>query len=210
MKKIAILLTLLLAGCATNTPPAKDPRVSSYWLWVNTQRPLAEAGQLKWSEYYKGLYDRYVALGAPSEVLRLVNEANWAAQKYESGATSKEEFEYRQRDLRAQLDAVGQQMRDRDQARQKAAAAEQRASMIAALQLMQATQPRPLTVTPVTPGLTEPTQSASAGVTAFWTGKQQQVQTVTYQYGWNCEYNYAGRTFWRTFVGSCPLSVQVQ
>jgi hypothetical protein len=50
----------------------------------------------------------------------------------------------------------------------------------------------------------------TTGVTAIFTGKQQQVQTVTSQYGWNCEYNYLGRTFWRTFVGSCPSSVQVQ
>jgi hypothetical protein len=46
--------------------------------------------------------------------------------------------------------------------------------------------------------------------TAYFTGKQEMVQTVTYQSGWNCEYNYAGRTFWRTFVGSCPSSVQVR
>lgn len=49
-----------------------------------------------------------------------------------------------------------------------------------------------------------------ATVTAHWTGRQHQVQTVTYQFGWNCEYNYAGGAFWRTFVGSCPSSVQVQ
>lgn len=46
--------------------------------------------------------------------------------------------------------------------------------------------------------------------TAFWTGKQVSVQTVTYQMGWNCEYNYAGKTFWRVFIGSCPSSVEVQ
>lgn len=71
---------------------------------------------------------------------------------------------------------------------------------------------------PVRPQL--PTQIAAASApqvqsftpiaTAYWTGKQQQVQTVTYQSGWNCEYNYAGRTFWRTYVGTCPTSVQVQ
>ena len=46
--------------------------------------------------------------------------------------------------------------------------------------------------------------------TAFFTGRSQIVQTVTYQTGWNCEYRYAGRTFWQTFVGSCPSSVEVQ
>lgn len=51
---------------------------------------------------------------------------------------------------------------------------------------------------------------APATVSAHWTGRQQQVQTITNQFGWNCEYNYAGRTFWRTFVGTCPSSTQVQ
>lgn len=46
--------------------------------------------------------------------------------------------------------------------------------------------------------------------TAFWTGKMVPVTTVTYQSAWNCEYNYAGQTFWRAFQGSCPSSVEVQ
>jgi hypothetical protein len=51
--------------------------------------------------------------------------------------------------------------------------------------------------------------SASAA-TAFWTGRMVQVQTVTYQMAWNCEYNYAGQTFWRVFKTSCPSSIEVQ
>jgi hypothetical protein len=46
--------------------------------------------------------------------------------------------------------------------------------------------------------------------TAYWTGRQEQVQTVTYQIAWNCEYNYAGQTFWRVYQGSCPSSIEVQ
>lgn len=45
---------------------------------------------------------------------------------------------------------------------------------------------------------------------AFFTGRMQMVQTVTGQSAWNCEYNYAGHTFWRTFIGSCPYSIDVQ
>lgn len=44
---------------------------------------------------------------------------------------------------------------------------------------------------------------------AFWTGRQEQVTTVTYQIAWGCEYNYLGQTFWRVFQGSCPSSVEV-
>lgn len=51
--------------------------------------------------------------------------------------------------------------------------------------------------------------SASAA-TAYWTGKSHMTQSVTYQMVWNCEYNYAGRTFWRAFQGNCPNSIQVQ
>jgi hypothetical protein len=45
---------------------------------------------------------------------------------------------------------------------------------------------------------------------AFWTGRQVQVTTVTYQVAWNCEYNYLGQKFWRTYLYSCPSSVEVQ
>lgn len=45
---------------------------------------------------------------------------------------------------------------------------------------------------------------------AFWTGQQRQVQTVTYQIAWECEYNYNGQKFWRIFKFSCPSSVEVQ
>ena len=51
---------------------------------------------------------------------------------------------------------------------------------------------------------------ASSSATAYFTGQQRQIQTVTYQSGWNCEYRYLSQTFWRTFVGTCPSSVQVQ
>lgn len=44
---------------------------------------------------------------------------------------------------------------------------------------------------------------------AFWTGKQEQVQTVTYQMAWRCEYNYNGQLFWKVFKTSCPSSVEV-
>jgi len=46
--------------------------------------------------------------------------------------------------------------------------------------------------------------------TAFWTGKQEQVQTVTYKWVWRCEYNYNGQIFYRLFETSCPSSVRVQ
>jgi hypothetical protein len=46
--------------------------------------------------------------------------------------------------------------------------------------------------------------------TAFWTGKQRPVRTVTYQIAWNCQYHYKGQLFWRIFKNSCPASVPVE
>jgi hypothetical protein len=50
----------------------------------------------------------------------------------------------------------------------------------------------------------------ASAATAFWTGRQEQVQTVTYKWVWRCEYNYLGQKFWRLFESSCPSSVEVQ
>ncbi len=46
--------------------------------------------------------------------------------------------------------------------------------------------------------------------TAYWTGKQEQVQTVTYQMAWRCEYNFNGQLLYFVFQTSCPSSVEVQ
>lgn len=48
------------------------------------------------------------------------------------------------------------------------------------------------------------------GAVAMWTGRSEQVQTVTYKTAWKCEYSYNGQNFWRLFDSFCPASVQVQ
>jgi len=45
--------------------------------------------------------------------------------------------------------------------------------------------------------------------TAYFTGKQTMVQTVTYQMAWECEYKYLGNTFHRVFKNNCPSSIEV-
>jgi hypothetical protein len=52
--------------------------------------------------------------------------------------------------------------------------------------------------------------SQATAADAFFTGKQEQVQTVTYKWVWRCQYNYNGQLFWRLFETSCPSSVKVQ
>ena len=46
--------------------------------------------------------------------------------------------------------------------------------------------------------------------TAYWTGRQEQVQTVTGQFVWKCEYNYNGQMVYELFQTSCPSSVEIQ
>lgn len=45
--------------------------------------------------------------------------------------------------------------------------------------------------------------------TAFWTGRQEQVQTVTYQYMWRCEYSYLGQYYYALFSGMCASSIDI-
>jgi hypothetical protein len=52
--------------------------------------------------------------------------------------------------------------------------------------------------------------SSASAATAIWTGRSEQVQTVTYKIVWRCEYNYLGHTFWRLFENFCPPNIQVQ
>ncbi len=60
------------------------------------------------------------------------------------------------------------------------------------------------------PAIQAPQPFQPARLQAFWTGRMQQGQSVTGTFGFNCEYNYAGKTFWRMFSGSCPSSIDVQ
>ena len=49
----------------------------------------------------------------------------------------------------------------------------------------------------------------ASAATAFWTGRMELAQSVTYQQVFNCEYNYIGRIFWRAFRGTCPSTIEV-
>ena len=52
--------------------------------------------------------------------------------------------------------------------------------------------------------------SPAFAVTAFFTGNAHPVQTVTYRTGWECQYQYAGQTFWVTETSYCTPTVEVQ
>jgi len=47
----------------------------------------------------------------------------------------------------------------------------------------------------------------AVAATAFFTGRKHQVQTTGHEVAWECQYNNGGKTFWRTFAGSCPAQI---
>jgi len=44
--------------------------------------------------------------------------------------------------------------------------------------------------------------------TAFFTGRMHQVQTANHEVAWECQYNYQGKMFWRTYKGTCPAQAK--
>lgn len=63
---------------------------------------------------------------------------------------------------------------------------------------------------PITPPPLGALSGAVNGPTAFFTGRQQQVQTVTNQWVWSCEYDYNGQLFTRLFRNGCPATAPVE
>lgn len=52
----------------------------------------------------------------------------------------------------------------------------------------------------------------AVAATAFWTGKQEHVFTVTGKSAIRCQYDYNGQKFWRLFVERhiCPNNIEVE
>jgi hypothetical protein len=194
---ISVILSTFFAGCA-----APSMR------YAQQNKSRAEQGEIKWSDYYKGLYDVAARANESGQMLTRINAMIDAAQSYEMGNISKDQFEY----LRRQAQA-GQAVEDEavSQQRQAAFAAMAKSFNANTVRPQLPAQLAPVQIAPIAPvqAGTAPTFTP-ATATAYFTGQQRQVQTVTYQSGWSCEYRYINQTFWRTFVGTCPSSVQVQ
>ena len=93
MKKTIIALGLMvLSGCAT----FDEPRIqqSANQTYVINNKPLAERGEIKWSDYYKGLYDTVNTEPRPTkgEFLLIVNDLIDSALSYENNKITKDEF----------------------------------------------------------------------------------------------------------------------
>lgn len=51
---------------------------------------------------------------------------------------------------------------------------------------------------------------SAEAATVYWTGQSNYGQSVTGQSVINCQYQYAGKFFWKTFVSSfCPYSIEI-
>lgn len=96
-RTIAIFLFALLAGCV-------HPQVVQLREWATPAKEQAKAGQMKWSDYYKGLYRRVAELPemqGKSFYLRGSNLLIDAALAMEDGKISKDQFESFQREMTA-------------------------------------------------------------------------------------------------------------
>lgn len=138
MRLIAALIAVaVLAGCATYS----DQQMASRHLqtYIADKKPLAERGELKWSEYYKGLYNFSMWANAPGDVLSRINEMTRVAEDFEAGRISRSDAEYRRRAIDAENRSAVQARVDQQNA----------AILAASVQLAQASGPRLLA--PVAP-----------------------------------------------------------
>lgn len=89
MKKWLFIATLVLLSACTG-PVTR---------WTNENFPKAKAGEMKWSEYYKQLYDRAMTANFQNKAsfLDRTNLMIRAATMHEDGRLTKEEFEHMQR-----------------------------------------------------------------------------------------------------------------
>jgi hypothetical protein len=104
MKKItALLVTVLLIGCASTAnnqytlSPSKQYSESNY--------PKVQSGEMKWSDYYKGLYESVSTernLTTGDELLTL-NGLIGYAQDYEANKITKDQFDSKRREAQANL-----------------------------------------------------------------------------------------------------------
>lgn len=96
MKAIAtvVIAAALLAGCAS-------PQVRELSMWVAATKEQAVSGQIKWSDYYKQLYQRVANLpigtGGKPKYMEASSGLIDASLAYEAGKIDKEQFESAQR-----------------------------------------------------------------------------------------------------------------
>lgn len=98
--KILLILALLLSGCATN-----QQKPSAFQIYAESNFARAESGEMKWSDYYLGAYEKLRLESSKNTGNQLIifNELIDTAKAYEAGAITKDQFESKRRDARGKL-----------------------------------------------------------------------------------------------------------
>lgn len=136
---VGILLLAALTGCATG--PTPDQVAFNDYILI--YKPRAERGEIPWSKYYSGLYNKARMANADGQQLAYMNQASGAAMRYEAGEITKDHFEYEIRAIKASAstaaDAANAQARVEADRRSQLAVSQ----MAAGMAMMQASQPQP-------------------------------------------------------------------
>lgn len=106
MKRLAIIVVVFwLAGCVGVSPDVQR--------WSRDTHAQAQAGKLKWSDYYKELFAKLSAERFPDKggTLDRVNNLITVSLAYERGDVPKEAFESFQRNMLAQQEANNEAIR---------------------------------------------------------------------------------------------------
>lgn len=142
---IVFLITLVcLGGCASQpTQEYKD-----FAAYIDSERPRAERGEVKWTDYYLGLYSRALVAKAPTYYLMAASDWIKTAQKLERGEITMEDFQNYRRDQGIQLTAAANAHQAQQRAYQDAQQANALANMATTLQIMNAMQPQPISLAP--------------------------------------------------------------
>lgn len=87
------LRAFLVAACVVTFTGCASHQLNS---WNAENKPLAEQGKIKWSEYYTQLYKQAESSSVRNkiEILERANLMIYASHEYESGRMPKEQFDY--------------------------------------------------------------------------------------------------------------------
>lgn len=104
MKRILLVVAVLLLGACTH------PAVREFNAWSAAEKPRAERGEIKWSDYYKEGYDKISkspdSIPSKGTAMDITNFMITAALAYESGKIDKDTFDGMRRNMEAQWQKV--------------------------------------------------------------------------------------------------------
>ena len=96
MKMLLLIASvLLLAGCT-------HPAVREFNAWAETEKPRAKRGEITWSQFYTEGYSRLEkapTISGKAEAMERYSKAIQAAQLYETGDLTRDQFEAFQRNI---------------------------------------------------------------------------------------------------------------